>query len=522
MDRVRLSPARRLLALALITLVPHTARAAALSGRVVEDDSNAPLASVDVRLSKTGQPRLVADLDTDVSGNFTVPDLSPGDYRLVLSKPNFGGVTLDFKIVADAGKIARQFRLIRGAAISGQVTDASGHPLQGGFVYAMPKPAEGDSFRPLNQTMNGPASLAPLDPAGRYRLYNLPPGQYAVVAAWGATRQRAAQNGGSSALSGLGSGLQFYPSNSAPSLFTLTGGEQVQANFIIGSAQTWSVSGKVDRELKPNEGRFWLGLVLPEQPGLAIAAAQTDPSGAFTFEGIPAGNYDLLVSGPSRGYGGGGGILEPVAQYARTHVIVSGQNVTGLVISPAPGRSASFALKRTDNSCPDSAALSLTALEDWTTVLNVNQTIGSKPQNVDNLAPGRFRVSANVPGGACYAVPRTVNIGEENGVIEVAISPAGGIRGTIRGVNTGTPASTQFLAVLTDVDSSASVRVANPDATGAFSFNALPPGQYRLSAVAANETSPARWVAADPRASNINVTGGAIVNFDLDIPAPTK
>ena len=125
--------------------------------------------------------------------------------------------------------------------------------------------------------------------------------------------------------------------NAAPSLFTLTGGKQVQANFIIGSSQTWSVSGKLDRELKPNEGRFWLGLVLPEQPGLAIAAAQTEPSGAFTFEGIPAGNYDLLVSGPSRGYGGGGGILEPVAQYARMHVIVSGQNITGLVVSPAPG-----------------------------------------------------------------------------------------------------------------------------------------------------------------------------------------
>jgi hypothetical protein len=367
--------------------------------------------------------------------------------------------------------------------------------------------------------MNGPASLVPLDPAGRYRLYNLPPGEYAVVVAWGATRQRAAQNGSSSALSGLGTGLQFYPSNAAPSLFTLTGGEQVQANFIIGSPETWTVSGKIDRELKPNEGRFWLGLVLPEQPGLAIAAAQTDPSGAFTFEGIPAGSYDLLVSGPSRGYGGGGGILEPTAQYARTHVIVSGQNVTGLVLSPAPGPSASFVLKRTDNSCPDSAALSITSLEDWTTVLNVNQTISSRPQRVDNLAPGRFRVSATVPGGACYAVPRTINIGEENGDIDVVISPAGAIRGTIRGA----PANARFLAVLTDPESSAdSARVAQPDATGAFSFTALPPGRYRLFAADANETSQSRWITADPRGVDVNITGGATVNLNLDVPVPTQ
>ncbi len=524
---MRLSLTPFLFALALISLAPHQSRAAALSGRVVGDDSNEPLASVDVRLSRTGQPRLVADLDTDVSGNFAVPDLAPGDYRLVLSKPNFLGVTLEFKIAADAEKIAHQFRLIRGAAISGQVTDSTGRPLPSGFVYAMPKPAEGDSFRPLNQltpqTMNGPAPFAPLDAAGHYRIYNLPPGQYAVVAAWGATRQRAAQSGGSSALTGLGTGLQFYPANSAPTLFTLTGGEQVQANFIIASPQTWSVSGKIDRELKPNEGRFWLGLVLPEQPGLAIAAAQTNASGAFTFEGIPAGNYDLLVSGPSRGYGGGGGILEPVAQYARTHVIVSGQDVTGLSVSPAPGRSASFVLKRTDNTCPDTAALSMTSLEDWTTVLNLNQTIGPKPQTVENLPPGRFRVSANVSGGACYAAPRTVTIGEENGDIEIVISPAGALRGTIRGA----PANSQFLAVLTDPNASAgSVRVAHPDATGAFSFTALPPGQYRLSAQAANEMSQARWVgqgaAGGLRAANVIITGGDTINLDLDVPAAAK
>ncbi len=517
---MRFSPAQLFLALALIALTPHPASAAVLSGRVVEDSSNTPLASVDVRLSKTGQPRLVADLDTDVSGTFTVPDLAPGDYRLVLSKPNFLGVTLEFKISADTDKIGHQFRLIRGAAISGQVTDSGGHPLPGGFVYAMPRPAEGDSFRPFNQStpqVNGPVSLVPLDPAGRYRLYNLPPGQYAVVAAWGASRQRAAQNGSSAALRDLGTGLQFYPSNSAPTLFTLTGGEQVQANFMIASPQTWSVSGKIDRELKPNEGRFWLGLVLPDQPGLAIAAAQTDAAGAFTFDGIPAGNYDLLVSGPSRGYGGVGGILEPAAQYARTRVIVSGQNVAGLVISPAPGRSASFVLKRTDNSCPDSADLSMTALEDWTTVLTSKPTIGLKPQNVDNLAPGRFRISATVPGAGCYAVPKTVTIGEENGPIEVIVSPGGAIRGIIRNA----AANAQFLAVLTDPDSSA-VRVARPDDAGAFLFTALPPGQYRLAAVAANEASQSRWVSSDPRATNVKVVGGATVDLDLDVPDPIK
>jgi hypothetical protein len=178
-----------------------------------------------------------------------------------------------------------------------------------------------------------------------------------------------------------------------------------------------------------------------------------------------------------------------------------------------------FALKRADNTCPDSAALSLTPLEDWTTLLNVSQTIGSRPQKVEHLAPGRYRVSASVTGGSCYAVPKTVNIGEESGVIEVMVSPAGGIRGTIRG-GAKLGGTAPFLAVLTSTDSPlGSARVAHPDAAGAFAFAGLPPGRYRLAAAPANETSQARWMAADPRAVNVNVMGGTTVSQDIEVPA---
>src|SRR5579862_9938334 len=88
-----------------VTLLVATLQAASLGGKVVEDDNGTPLASVDVRLSRSGQPRLVADLDTDVSGHFNVPGLPPGEYRLELSKPNFIGLTLAFQVSDDSATI---------------------------------------------------------------------------------------------------------------------------------------------------------------------------------------------------------------------------------------------------------------------------------------------------------------------------------------------------------------------------------------------------------------------------------
>lgn len=462
---------------------------ASLGGKVVEDHSGAPLASVDVSLSKTGQQRLAADLDTDASGHFSVPGLAPGEYELTLSKPNFISVRLKLQVEGEAAVI-HQFRLIRGGSISGQAVDAQGRPITSGFVYAMAKPAAGDSFSPLAQSANGPVAMAPLDSSGHYRLYNLPPDQYAVALAWGATRQRAAQSGSSSALPGLGTGVQFYPSNAAPTLFPIGGGENLRANFLINAGAAYTVSGKLERELKPND-RYWLALVPPEQPGLAIASAQTDSKGVFKFEGISPGTYDLLASGPSRGYGGGGGILDDAPLFARMKVTVAGENVANISITPAEPRTVSFVLKRTDNACPDVAYLTLVSMEDWTVVLNATQAIGLKPKAVEQLAPAMYRATVKAVNDVCFGVPRIV-AADEAGPVEITLSPAGSIHGML----SGSADTTQFLAVLADPAAPGDpVRVAHPGADGSFEFQGLRPGTYRIGAVATTEAARTRWTA---------------------------
>ena len=73
-------------------------------------------------------------------------------------------------------------------------------------------------------------------------------------------------------------------------------------------------------------------------------AAQTDPDGSFHLEGIPPGSYQLFASGPVRGYGGRGALLDADPRFGQVRVEVGGQDVEGLTIEVDEGRSTTFLL----------------------------------------------------------------------------------------------------------------------------------------------------------------------------------
>src|SRR5215510_10918503 len=104
-----------LLLLAALSAAP--APAATLDGRIVEDHSGNPLASVEIKIYRTGQKTLAAHLETDGSGRFHAENLPDGEYRIEASKPNYIGASLQMNGVASG----LQIRLVRCGVISGQV-----------------------------------------------------------------------------------------------------------------------------------------------------------------------------------------------------------------------------------------------------------------------------------------------------------------------------------------------------------------------------------------------------------------
>jgi 5-hydroxyisourate hydrolase-like protein (transthyretin family) len=80
-----------------------------LAGRVLEDHTANPLASVEVRVYRAGVRQLAAHLETDLAGRFTALNLPAGDYRLEFAKPNYISASLRLPGVS-AGLLIRLVR----------------------------------------------------------------------------------------------------------------------------------------------------------------------------------------------------------------------------------------------------------------------------------------------------------------------------------------------------------------------------------------------------------------------------
>ncbi len=484
---------------------PRQDPAQELEGRVVEDSSGSALASARLRFHGAGMRELAADLETDREGRFQAPGMPAGDYSVDVSKPNY--VTTAFRLrVPGIGPIVR---LVRYGVIDGQATGSDGVPLPGVILEPGGRTAGSARISVLVKRPGSELQLfrqTPLE-EGHYRVFDLPPGDYAV-GLWYAGQKD-------------GSGMQLYPDNAHPRIFTVAGGEEYRyIDFSLTPAAAYRVSGKI--ELPKPGVTFALALGNPEQPSLPIAQTRTENDGSFHFEKVPLGSYDLFVAGPTGGYTQFESTLgdgDPL--FGRTRIQVIGQNVEGVNFLVSPGRSLSVVLRsnNTDSpapGCPQRAAIAVTPLEPWGILFTADaQARFGNQQVIPNLPPGRFRGVANGLGSGCYqSSPLVVDLsGAFSGPVAVELAAAGSIQGVLRG--SARPAD--FAVVLLDAESTAGAQaqVAFPDAEGRFKFEGLRPGLYRIAAPPVVEKSSRRWVADLAHMVEVNVPGGRPVNVDL-------
>lgn len=112
---------------AIAAFQPAIAQGPTLSGSVVEDSSDAPVAAAELKIRKPGVRELIADLETDGSGRLPGVKVPPGDYRAEVTRANFIAVTFPLHIPNTALRI----RLVRYASIDGKVTNSNGQPVAG-------------------------------------------------------------------------------------------------------------------------------------------------------------------------------------------------------------------------------------------------------------------------------------------------------------------------------------------------------------------------------------------------------
>jgi hypothetical protein len=475
----------------MLCVLVSSALADTLEGRVVEDHTGNPIVSAEVRATRIGQTGLAAELETDSEGRFRAPDLASGEYRVEISKPNYAGATLRLRLPA----ASLQMRLVRLGAITGQVIDARGQGVRGGRVFVMVKPPEGGPLRPFG-------SSVAVNESGQYRVFGLPPGQYAVALSYATFNPGAA------------SGAYYYPVNGQPQFFSVSGGDEYRGvDFSISGGSRYRISGKV--AAPESVARFALSLFPADQPSLAVVNQWTEKDGSFRLEGIPAGSYDLVASGPATGSAAQASLLGSDPLFGRIHIEVGGGDVEDVSIPVSEGRTVSFMLRTQGNgACPRSASLALTPLEALGSMegRTIEATVG-REEKLDNLSPGRYQVVVSKLGDGCYCASSPIvdlRGGEPDGPIEVVIASAGSIRGKL---NAGLARPEDFAVALLGAESA--VQVAYPDAEGRFGFAALRPGRYWIAA----QTSKTRWVQDLSRMFEIEIAAGAPTDVDLS-PLP--
>ena len=464
-----------------------------LTGRIVRAGDGAPLARVEVRAeaNSASEPRVTT---TDAEGRFQLSDLTAGLWTLTMSKAGYLRLKSGQRTPQQTAKAIRispaqstefEGTMIPGSAITGYIVDELGDPVAGVAVEAL-----------RARVVDGQRRLAVVardqtDDTGAYRLHSLARGEYFVSA-----RLRA---GSPEQSSGPANTLPtFYPGATALGEATRvrlrTGEERTSINVALGAARAVRVSGTVI----DSSGR-----------GADEAAVELfDPTDG-TVVGRPYGNFGLTQGG------GRFGILNIApGKYALT-ARIDRENRRGAEVAIVPVTVDAFDAEVAISTSPATVLSGTVVAAPGTTLPRQFQpsvwmlSTGSLGQRAaGSVAPDRtFEVSGFSGPSRIWVteLPRgwAVSQIEINGtnVTDDVFELRAGVEvqtrivvtnqaGVVRGAVTLRDSPTADVAVIVFPADQARwsvpsrfVKWIRTDATGQFSIDGLPPGDYRAVAL---------------------------------------
>ncbi len=487
-----------------------------IAGQVTDAATGKPLGDGTLRLIRwEGGRGTQAAGRTDSQGRFEFHDLPPGSYQLTVAVDRYVGLEFGQRVPTEPGKRielsdGQQFdkadiALSRTGAIEGRLIDEFGDPVPGVTVQIARVTYAAGKTRLMPATG---VTVRPTDDLGRFRMFNLPPGDYYVLALAGPFASTGADD----------------PSGFAPTYFPGTRiATQAQAvhlgysqdlgdiSFPLMPAPMETVSGVVvdaSGQPVPKPSVLLMQTNGGDVRAMIMARLAGEADGTFVFRNVAPGSYVIQAFGQPQG--GGSLASSPFGSRVLT---LAESNVSDLVVR------ISSATARGHISFEGAAPLPTTASVRIapTQVEFVSSPImgGGFPPNVirddwtfevSNMN-GRRVVRVNI-GSSVWMLKRVTLDGKDvtdepvdftqgdvNGLEITLTSNAAMITGTV--TDNGAPATNYGVVVFAEDSAkwawpSRFLAVAGMTQGGGFRVAGLPAGAYRVVALPANELADAQ------------------------------
>ena len=549
-----------------------------LKGRVLASDSGSALRRAQVRVS--GPDIGTKTTLTDAQGRYEFKELPAGRFTLSVIKSGF--VTMQYGQnrpfepgrpieLAEAQVMDKvDVALPRGSVLAGRVVDEFGEAV-----------AEADVTAMRMQYQNGRRRLVPsgrnasTNDLGQFRIYGLPPGEYYVSAT---LRNMSTMmldmiggpNAAASPAQSAGYAATYYPSTPNPGeaqrVVVAVGQELSSVDIQLQPVKLARVSGiAMGSDGKPMTGA--IVMLLPSTKDALMFGpgntARTDKDGNFTVNDVTPGDYSLQVQSTGGVFqtAAGGNVMAfafaassdgtttnpasgPIQrEFAMTTLSVTGDGVTGLVLTGSRGAKATGTIRFENGQKPDDvtsmrvSSPSTDADGSPMPSLGFGQVKDGGTFEIDSLVGGHtFRVG-NAPRG--WVLKRVTVNGEDvtdrgmdfkagedvNGIEIEMTNKVTSIAGTASGAN-GSVKDYTVVVFPTDEQKwilpqnrwTASTR---PNQDGQFKLSNLPPGDYYAAAVeyvAQGEWQDPEWLAhAAKSATKFTLEEGASKTLDLKL-----
>ena len=518
-----------------------------LTGIVTTDDTPArPLrhALVTVTAAEIPGPR---QLVTDDDGKFTFSDLPPGRYSLVVEKPGYvktfygskrPGGTPATPIAVLAGQPAPRIIIPvpRGAVIAGAVRDQYGTPVSGAQV-TVKQAVIVNGRRRMSDVPNLRAPIVNTDDQGRYRIYGLPPGEYAVFCSLPTVSYRDVRETSSADVDAVlrelragrsaaatkapaprqismsGGYLPGVPDAESAQLIALAVGEErTGADILVGPLRALSVSGT---SLGPGGApmRNIMIAVVNTATGIRIGSGgviMPGSDGRFTLTALPPGHYSLM----GRAAENQAGEPDDYPYYAEAEFQLTDENISGIVLQFERGVTVTGRIVAPPGAKPGSVAsvrLGATPVDSFASLVPGARVIATTRADgtfvFDGLGPGKWRVygaslpatwslrSAVLAGRDTLDEPLEVRLGQALADLTVTMTDRPTeVTGTVSEASGQPTSAYSIVAFSTDRALWTVPRrvssITRLSSDGRFTIIGLPPGEYYLAAL--TELDPAQ------------------------------